>query len=326
MEYTANYNLKKPEGTDPVLVGDINDNSDIIDAALGGKIDEPATEGTSGQVLSLDSNLNKVWSDPPGGAEVKNGTDLVIKESSASGDAPSAAGFVPYAAAYKVADTYKDDGNTYWLLTNSSQQKRIHTIASTASGRPKQPQSKVCDCISVGEYIILKTTEYPYSGIYYGTSATVTNGVVSWGGYAEYNKTIDVRQIDGFYYLKLKNDEWSGVTYNAMFMPYDWVFDSNKYGISDSIITGFSLNPSNINANFEIIAGDTVVGKGASTESNRYFGSSYAGTIDKLQDGDDYYKFADQRVPKTDNLADGNYKLRVSIASGVPTFSWVADT
>lgn len=34
MTYTTNYNLKKPEGTDPVLVGDINDNSDIIDGAL----------------------------------------------------------------------------------------------------------------------------------------------------------------------------------------------------------------------------------------------------------------------------------------------------
>lgn len=35
MQYTTNYNLKKPEGTDPVLVGDLNDNSDTIDGALG---------------------------------------------------------------------------------------------------------------------------------------------------------------------------------------------------------------------------------------------------------------------------------------------------
>ena len=34
MQYTTNYNLKKPEGTDPVLVGDLNDNSDTIDGAL----------------------------------------------------------------------------------------------------------------------------------------------------------------------------------------------------------------------------------------------------------------------------------------------------
>lgn len=40
MQYTTYYNLKKPEGTDPVLVGDINDNSDTIDTALAGKEDE----------------------------------------------------------------------------------------------------------------------------------------------------------------------------------------------------------------------------------------------------------------------------------------------
>ena len=52
----------------------------------------------------------------------------------------------------------------------------------------------------------------------------------------------------------------------------------------------------------------------------------YTNTIDKLKDGNKYYKFADQRIPATGNLADGNYKLKVSIASGVPTFSWEAET
>lgn len=35
MTYTTNYNLKKPEATDPVDIGDLNDNSDIIDENLG---------------------------------------------------------------------------------------------------------------------------------------------------------------------------------------------------------------------------------------------------------------------------------------------------
>lgn len=34
MKYTTNYNLKKPDLTDPVSIGDLNDNSDIIDAQL----------------------------------------------------------------------------------------------------------------------------------------------------------------------------------------------------------------------------------------------------------------------------------------------------
>ena len=34
MKYTANYNLKKPEGTDIVDIDDLNDNADILDQAL----------------------------------------------------------------------------------------------------------------------------------------------------------------------------------------------------------------------------------------------------------------------------------------------------
>lgn len=34
MEFTPNFNLKKPELNDPVDIDDLNDNADIIDAAL----------------------------------------------------------------------------------------------------------------------------------------------------------------------------------------------------------------------------------------------------------------------------------------------------
>lgn len=34
MTYTTNLHLKKPDGTDAVSIGDINDNADIIDGAL----------------------------------------------------------------------------------------------------------------------------------------------------------------------------------------------------------------------------------------------------------------------------------------------------
>ena len=52
MEYTTNYNLKKPEGTDPVLVGDLNDNSDIIDTALEDK------EDTSNKTQDIETNAS----------------------------------------------------------------------------------------------------------------------------------------------------------------------------------------------------------------------------------------------------------------------------
>ena len=34
MQLTPNYKLKKPEGTDPVDIQDLNDNADLIDAAM----------------------------------------------------------------------------------------------------------------------------------------------------------------------------------------------------------------------------------------------------------------------------------------------------
>ena len=34
MEYTTNLNLKKPEGTNPAAVSDLNDNMDTLDAAI----------------------------------------------------------------------------------------------------------------------------------------------------------------------------------------------------------------------------------------------------------------------------------------------------
>ena len=39
MQYTTNYNLKKPDTTDTVDVTDLNDNADTIDTTLFGKED-----------------------------------------------------------------------------------------------------------------------------------------------------------------------------------------------------------------------------------------------------------------------------------------------
>lgn len=68
--YTTNYNLKKPDSTDPFgdFRGDYNDNLDIIDANLGGGggssslaglTDVDLTTPTDGQVLTYDSNNSK---------------------------------------------------------------------------------------------------------------------------------------------------------------------------------------------------------------------------------------------------------------------------
>ena len=49
MEYTTNLNLKKPGGSDTASIGDINDNMDVIDAAMPNIVysaSEPATPTT----------------------------------------------------------------------------------------------------------------------------------------------------------------------------------------------------------------------------------------------------------------------------------------
>ncbi|MFY9376934.1 MAG: hypothetical protein WAP58_01860 [Peptococcia bacterium] len=46
MKHTNNYNLKKPEGTDPVKISDLNDNMDIVDDVLKANADNIATKET----------------------------------------------------------------------------------------------------------------------------------------------------------------------------------------------------------------------------------------------------------------------------------------
>ncbi|MEG6521184.1 hypothetical protein [Desulfotomaculum sp. 1211_IL3151] len=47
MKYTGNLNLKKPEGTDIVNIDDLNENIDILDLAVAGKVDKVAGKGLS---------------------------------------------------------------------------------------------------------------------------------------------------------------------------------------------------------------------------------------------------------------------------------------
>ena len=86
--YTTNYNLKKPDSTEPFgdFRGDYNDNLDIIDANLGGGggssslaglSDVNLTTPTDGQVLTYDGNSSK-WVNANGGGG--GGGGLVYSE------------------------------------------------------------------------------------------------------------------------------------------------------------------------------------------------------------------------------------------------------
>ena len=55
MQLTPNYNLKKPEGTDPVDIQDFNDNADLIDAALKKKAESSGGDISEMTVKTLDA-------------------------------------------------------------------------------------------------------------------------------------------------------------------------------------------------------------------------------------------------------------------------------
>lgn len=54
MQLTPNYKLKKPEGTDPVDIQDLNDNADLIDAALKKKAESSGGDISGMTVKTLD--------------------------------------------------------------------------------------------------------------------------------------------------------------------------------------------------------------------------------------------------------------------------------
>lgn len=55
MQLTPNYNLKKPEGTDPVDIQDFNDNADLIDTALKRKAESSGGDISEMTVKTLDA-------------------------------------------------------------------------------------------------------------------------------------------------------------------------------------------------------------------------------------------------------------------------------
>ena len=71
MQLTPNYNLKKPEGTDPVDIQDFNDNADAIDAALKKKAESSGGDISEMTVKTLD-NITTDFPVPVAGEKPKS--------------------------------------------------------------------------------------------------------------------------------------------------------------------------------------------------------------------------------------------------------------
>ncbi|PKB53639.1 hypothetical protein CRH03_24870 [Clostridium sp. HMb25] len=55
MQYTTNYNLKKPEGSDPVNIQDFNDNADSLDTELKKRVIAAGGDISNTKIVTADS-------------------------------------------------------------------------------------------------------------------------------------------------------------------------------------------------------------------------------------------------------------------------------
>ena len=71
MQLTPNYNLKKPEGIDPVDIQDFNDNADILDAVLNKKADSSGGDISNMTIKALDEPAGTQFPVPEAGETSK---------------------------------------------------------------------------------------------------------------------------------------------------------------------------------------------------------------------------------------------------------------
>lgn len=135
MQLTPNFRLRKPDGTDPVDVQDFNDNADVIDTNLAGKLDKTGDASnavtkftqagsranlTSGEKLSLSLGKAMKWfadlktvafsgsySDLSGKPSIPSGTAASFGV--ANNDTTTASGFVADA---RIVKTHGDEIDT----------------------------------------------------------------------------------------------------------------------------------------------------------------------------------------------------------------------
>lgn len=72
MQLTPNYNLKKPEGTDPVDIQDFNDNADILDAELNKKADSTGGDISNMTIKALEEPAGTQFPVPEAGETSKS--------------------------------------------------------------------------------------------------------------------------------------------------------------------------------------------------------------------------------------------------------------
>ena len=125
LQYTGNYNLKKPEGTDVVNIDDLNGNMDILDTEVAKKVDKVSGKGLSANDYTTEEKTKLAGIEA--GAEVNaiktvkvNGTPLTV-----TGKAVD----VPVPAATVIADNLTSTSTTSAL--SAAQGKVLKDLADS---------------------------------------------------------------------------------------------------------------------------------------------------------------------------------------------------
>lgn len=251
MTYTTNYNLKKPEATDPVNVDDLNDNADTIDTALAAKQDTltagtgiditgnviSATGGGGGGGSRLPSAYQEVeYIESTGtqyidtGVKVKQTTRIILEEAQTQlssfslqgiSDANSSFAVITWGITSRLQyfESRVGTTNTSWAYTNVPIDTQYHKY-DMSNGSQKIDNNQ------------------------YGTS-TIPNGYESYRNillFARYSNAHNVSTPDEFAKVRTKaNQIYEGDTLVRDYIPVYNIF-TGEAGLFDKVESKFYGN------------------------------------------------------------------------------------
>jgi len=250
VQYTSNYNLKKPEGTDIVNIDDLNDNADILDqklkevenkadsappnsvndAAIGNRTPDqsqaPASpgSGTLSQILSWLANRIKAitgktnwWEDPP--------TTLQAAKNHIDASAPHSGHETPSGAQAKV-DTHASSKQTHgissgYYLAKTSRSDQLPAWGDI-QGKPDLAlasdlaahQAKTASINAIGHVYAAEFTA-TLSTSWSGSAAPYTQTVTINGITSDHNPIIDVVMSGTYSTDEARIEAW-GYIYRAV--------------------------------------------------------------------------------------------------------------
>lgn len=257
------------------------------------------TNATAGQVLTLDSNLNAVWQAGGGGSSYTAGTGIDITNGSISVTAPT----VVNAASNNVQLNICPAGGTQNTTDRSGESI---VIGSNIKGGSLNDSGS----IRIGNNINTSGHQYGAYGVYISSK-----GIDKTGGSLIINAGTEATTNN--------SGRTGGILIGGGYKP---VIIGSQSGASNGgaysiAIGGSTAYNAQLNSDYSVLLNAGNDSAANITEHNTFWWGNHNGVY-KLFD-------ADGTIPAARHaslpVADGTYVLKLVIASGVPTLSWVAE-